>query len=56
MNLNQLREQFPNEATCRRFFENIRWPSGRICPHCGHDKSWVIQAATNRQKRYECSH
>ena len=56
MNLNQLREQFPNEATCRKFFENIRWPSGRICPHCGHGKSWVIEAAANRQKRYECSH
>lgn len=56
MNLNQFRRQFPNETSCRKFVEAIRWPTGRICPHCGHDKSWVIRAAANRPKRYECSH
>jgi hypothetical protein len=48
-----IREQFPNESTCRKFFENIRWPPWRICSHCGHDKSWVIQAAANRRRELE---
>lgn len=55
MNLNQFKEQFSNETLCRKFFESIRWPSGRICPHCGHAKSWVIRAAANRPQRYECA-
>ena len=55
MNLNQFREQFPNETSCRKFVESIRWPTGRICPHCGHDKSWVIRAAAKRPQRYECA-
>jgi transposase-like protein len=54
MNLNQFKEQFSDEATCRRFFESIRWPSGRICPHCGHDQSWSICSAPQRPIRYEC--
>ena len=56
MNLNQLRKQFPDEASCREFFETIRWPSGRICPHCGHNESWVIKANGKRKQRYECKH
>jgi len=55
MNLNQLRNQFPNESACRQFFESIRWPSGRICPHCGHNKSWTIKSVVDRPQRYECS-
>ena len=54
MNLNQLRKQFPDEASCQAFFESIRWPSGRICPHCGHNESWIIKANGNRKQRYEC--
>lgn len=54
MNLNQLRKQFPNERICRKFFESIRWSSGRICPHCDHNESWIIRASINRPLRYEC--
>jgi transposase-like protein len=54
MNLNQLRKQFPDEASCRQFFESVRWPSGRICPHCGHNGSWPIKANGKRPLRYEC--
>lgn len=55
MNLNQLRKQFPDENSCRQFFESALWPSGRICPHCGDRKSWVIRATSERSHRYECS-
>lgn len=54
MNLNQFKEQFSDEAICRTFIESIRWPLGRICPHCDHDRSWVIRATSQRPVRYEC--
>jgi len=54
MNLKQFQEQFSDEATCHKFFESIRWPTGRVCPHCGHGQSWVIRAAVRRPVRYEC--
>jgi transposase-like protein len=55
MNLNQLKKQFPDERSCREFFEFIRWPSDRLCPHCGDDKSWLIKATAKRPQRYECA-
>jgi len=54
MNIDQLRQQFPDENTCRHFFEHARWPNGRICPHCGHEVSYLIQGNSTRPDRYEC--
>ena len=54
MNIEQLFKQFPDEETCRDFFESVRWPSGRICPHCESMGSWVIKGTSNRPRRYEC--
>lgn len=54
MDIDKLRKQFPNESICRDFFEAVRWPDGRICPHCGNNVSYVITGTINRQKRYEC--
>jgi transposase-like protein len=33
MNLND--PIFSDEAKARTYFENIRWPDGIVCPHCG---------------------
>jgi transposase-like protein len=52
MDIDQLKQQFPNEDICRKFFENARWPNGRICPHCGFNISYVINVGD--KKRYEC--
>ena len=54
MDIDKLRKIFPNENCCRYFFETIRWPDGRICPHCGHNVSYVIKGTENRPERYEC--
>lgn len=29
---------FKDEATCQKYFEQIRWRDGEYCPHCGHKK------------------
>ena len=54
MNIRKLREQFPNEAACRKFIENIIWRNGRICPNCQHEKTWPIKGKTSRPGLYEC--
>ena len=49
MNLQQ--PHFHDDAAARAYFERIRWPDGRVCPHCG-----VIGAeyVTKRAGRYRC--
>ena len=54
MNIDQLRTWFPDETACRQFFENARWPKGRICPHCGHHVSYVIHASHRQNPCYQC--
>lgn len=56
MNIDQLRDRFPNENACRTFFESIIWQKGRRCPHCGHDRSCKLQSAKSRPGLYECYH
>src|SRR3989344_9259329 len=29
---------FPDEAACRKYFEQIRFTKGDACPHCKHSK------------------
>lgn len=42
---------FHDDAAARVYFEKVRWPDGRVCPHCG-----VIggEYATKRAGRYRC--
>jgi transposase-like protein len=56
MIIDQLREQIPDEASCRKFFEKLIWPTGRICPHCGHNKSYRLSGTTTRTGLYECAY
>jgi len=53
MNIDQLRQQFPDENSCRQFFETARWPNGRICPHCGYNVSYLISGKGARPDRYD---
>lgn len=54
MTINELRKQFPDEASCRLFFESMIWSSGRACPHCDCLKSWMIKGQSARKGLYEC--
>ncbi len=42
---------FKDEATCLRYFEQLRFKGGDYCPHCKHDK---IQRFADG-KRYRCA-
>lgn len=55
MDLRTFQSQFSDESICRKFIEAIRWPAGRICPHCQHNSSTVIRANGTRPLRYQCT-
>jgi len=55
MNIDQLRERFPDENACRTFFESIIWRNGRFCPHCGVERTYPISGKTSRNGLFECS-
>lgn len=33
-----------NEDEARELLEELRWPSGPVCPHCGFDEAYVLTA------------
>jgi transposase-like protein len=51
---------FTNEGKARAYFEEIRWPTGPVCPHCGNaDTSRIYAIAANPARKirvglYEC--
>lgn len=46
---------FNNEDAARAHFEAIRWPDGRVCPHCGViDNSVLLQGKSTRPGLYKC--
>ena len=55
MNLNQFRNMFPDEIKSREYLEKVIWPAGRVCPHCGCLKSWLLKGESARAGLYECS-
>lgn len=46
---------YNNEEAAREHFEAIRWPAGRVCPHCGSvDNSTLLQGKSTRPGLYKC--
>ena len=48
MNIDQLNERFPDESSCRRFFESINWRDGRFYPHCQCNRSYPLNGSRIR--------
>ena len=48
----ELLEMFPDEDTAREWFESIRWPEGRVCAHCGSERTRV---ASHPKMPYWCT-
>ena len=46
---------FRNEAKARAWFENLRWPNGPVCPHCGVvEKIRKLKGKAHRPGLYQC--
>jgi len=46
---------FTDEAAAWAHFEAIRWPDGRVCPHCGViGRSEASKGKTTRRGLYNC--
>ncbi|NBB16460.1 IS1595 family transposase [Caulobacter sp. SLTY] len=46
---------FHDEDAARAHFEALRWPNGRVCPHCGVEgNSTLMQGKTTRPGLYKC--
>ena len=55
MNIDELREQIPDETNCRKLFENLIWAEGRLCPHCHCSRSYPLNGISSRPGLYECA-
>lgn len=53
INLIDLMAMFPNEEAATKWFEEIIWPNGRRCPHCGNDHTKEVPNA--KPMPYWCS-
>jgi transposase-like protein len=53
MNLSEISSLSEDQA--RGYFEQIRWPNGPVCPHCGSVESTKLQGKAHRVGLYKCS-
>jgi len=54
MNIDKLRDRFPNEKECHILFESIIRQNGRKCPDCGDLSSCQLNGASVRTGVYDC--
>lgn len=52
ISLYQFFEQFPDEESARKYFEQECWPDGIICPHCG--SVHISECKDHRPMPYRC--
>lgn len=50
-NLRELILTMPDENACREYVAQQRWNGKPICPHCGHDRVYIIEGG----KKYKCA-
>lgn len=55
MNLKQLIAKFPDEKSCRDYYESMRWDGYTICPHCDGEKVYTLKSAPGAvNNTYKC--
>jgi len=42
--LAELEARFSDEASCREYLFQLRWPDGFRCPGCGRDRAWPLSS------------
>ena len=48
----EFHEMFPTEQAAIEWFESVRWPDGRYCPHCGSLNTVAIKS--KKPQPYRC--
>ncbi len=52
LTLMQIMQRFSTEESARDYFENLRWPNGSVCPHCGNaDSDRIYKVTANAGKK-----
>ena len=51
----KFKELFPDDASCMRYLENIKWSNGFVCKKCGHDK-YITHTSPFTRKCTSCKH
>jgi transposase-like protein len=47
---------FTDETKAREYFETVRWPKGRFCPHCGEaEKVYRLEGKSHRPGLFHCN-
>lgn len=49
LSLNEFLEHYGDEDKCHDALFRLRWPDGFVCPHCGHDRSCLLNTLKLRQ-------
>ena len=61
LTLIQMAQQFSTDEKAREYFEQLRWPNGPVCPHCGNtDAARIYKVTENRENKirpglYKCA-
>ena len=48
----QFHEMFPDEASAVTWFESVRWPESKHCPHCGSEN--IADVKSRKPQPYRC--
>jgi len=54
LTLDDIQSRFSTDQAARQYLEEIRWPDGVVCPHCGNKdqaKFWAIKASATAKIR-----
>ncbi|MFA7019810.1 MAG: IS1595 family transposase [Sphaerochaetaceae bacterium] len=52
LSMYQFYKKMPDEQSARKYFEGIRWPKGRYCPHCGSFNT--VPVIDEKPQPYRC--
>ncbi len=46
---------FPDEDACFKYFYQLKWPNGFVCPHCDHEAGYFLKNRKLMQCK-KCKH
>lgn len=51
LTVTQLADRLRTEADAYLYMEELRWPNGPVCPHCGHDDATFLNPANGVSRK-----